>query len=121
MAEVVVFTRPTCKFCQKAKDLLLDKNLAEMELIQIVLDEQDNYDEARSEMVRLADGKTTVPQIFINGKFIPGGFTGLKELDDNGQLDPMLQKLPTDESSGKFANRLNLKTSRVMRVQDMDF
>jgi glutaredoxin 3 len=131
-AEVVVFTRPSCTYCQKAKDLLMTKvaktDLSNLAIFQIILDEQVNYDQARNEMIRLAGGKTTVPQIIINGQFIPGGFTGLKELDDKGILENMLQQTTTTTNLGevennpsKFVNHLNLKMARIMRIQELDF
>jgi glutaredoxin 3 len=120
MIEVVVFSRPNCAYCQKAKDMLLAKygDASDVVIFQIVLDEQADYDEARAEMVRLAGGKTTVPQVFIQGKFIPGGFTGLKQLDERGELDSLL-KCTTE--SNRFDNRLGFKMSRLMQVQELDF
>lgn len=87
------------------------------ELYEIVLDHQSDYDTARNEMIRLANGKTTVPQIFINGSFIEGGFTGLKQVDDAGLLNTKL----TEASPIRFDNQLNLKMARLMAVNDMDF
>lgn len=127
MTEVVIFTRPTCSYCVKAKELLLAKcardDLNHVNVFQIVLDDQNNYDEARAEMVSLANGKTSVPQVFVKGQFIPGGFTGLKQLDETGELDAMLKgdQAISDASSPRFDNRLGLKMQRLMKVQEMDF
>jgi glutaredoxin 3 len=120
---VVLFTRPSCKYCVKAKELLLTKKNAEV--YQIILDDQQSYDQARAEMVRLADGKTSVPQIFINGVFIPGGATGLQELDASGKLDELLSE-DSDENT-LFPEKLdgmdwNLERLQVnLKVEDMDF
>jgi glutaredoxin 3 len=46
--------------------------------------------EKRAEMIEKADGRTTVPQIFIKGQHI-GGSDDLHALDHKGQLDPVLQ------------------------------
>ena len=43
----------------------------------------------RAEMIQRADGRTTVPQIFIDGKHI-GGSDDLAALDREGGLDPLL-------------------------------
>jgi glutaredoxin len=100
-------------------------DFSNLAIFQIILDEQVNYDQARNEMIRLAGGKTTVPQIIINGQFIPGGFTGLKELDDKGILENMLQQSTNlgeaENNPSKFVNHLNLKMARIMRIQELDF
>ena len=43
----------------------------------------------RAEMIERADGRTTVPQIFIDGRHI-GGSDDLAALDRAGKLDPLL-------------------------------
>lgn len=55
----------------------------------------DDVPERRVEMTRLS-GRTTVPQIFINGQHV-GGYTDLASLDRAGRLDAMLR---TDPSTG---------------------
>ena len=44
---------------------------------------------AREQMVELAGGRRTVPEIFINGQII-GGYDDLRALDIAGELDPLL-------------------------------
>lgn len=94
MAEVVMFTRPNCRFCEMAKELLMSKmredKFKQMNVNLIVLDEQPNYEVIRKEMIRLSDGQTTVPQIFIQGEHVLGGYTALKRLDVEGTLNCML-------------------------------
>ena len=45
--------------------------------------------EPKAEMIRRAGGRTTVPQIFIDGQHI-GGSDDLAALDREGKLDPLL-------------------------------
>ena len=61
---VTVFTRQGCPFCVKAKGMLRD---AGIEFDELVL----NHD-FRESTIRAISGKTTVPQIFIDGELIGG-------------------------------------------------
>lgn len=83
MAEIEIYTWSTCPFCTKAKALLDARDLDYTEY-QI-----DGDEEAREQMRQRADGRKTMPQIFINNKGI-GGCDELHELEDSGQLDAML-------------------------------
>ena len=44
---------------------------------------------AREAMIQRANGRTTVPQIFIDGRHV-GGSDDLAALDRAGELDPLL-------------------------------
>lgn len=90
MTEVVMFTRPDCKYCVKAKQLFMTKPFANVELI--VLDDQDNYEQVKSWMIEHSEGSKTVPQIFIGGAHVVGGYTGLSILNEAGELDRILQE-----------------------------
>jgi len=83
MSAVVVYFRPTCPYCQKALKLLDRKGISP-ELINIT-----EYPERRDEMIEKANGRTTVPQIFINDHHV-GGCDDLHELDYDGKLDSLL-------------------------------
>jgi glutaredoxin 3 len=72
-----------CPYCLRAKKLLDNKNISYTE---IKLDEQP---ERFSEMVQRANGRSSVPQIFIDN-FHVGGFDDMVELDLDDELDPML-------------------------------
>lgn len=82
MKPVIIYTKPTCGFCQRAKTLLEQKGVAYQEF-----DARD--DQIRTEMVTKANGRTTVPQIFIDGSHI-GGCDDLYALNSNGKLDSLL-------------------------------
>jgi len=83
MARVEIYTRMFCGYCTAAKRLLDGKGVA--------YEEHDLSlgGPKRAEMIARAGGKSTFPQIFIDGKHI-GGCDDLHALDDAGKLDPML-------------------------------
>ncbi len=83
MAKVEVYTKFLCPFCARALALLASKNVA-VEETDITMDSGK-----RAEMIDRANGRTTVPQIFINGQHI-GGSDDLASLDARGGLDPLL-------------------------------
>lgn len=86
MAKVVIYTVDYCPYCNKAKKLLSEKGI-EFEDHDLTLNEAEKRKKL-GEMIG-STGRTTVPQIFIDGKHI-GGYTELDKLDKSGELDAML-------------------------------
>ncbi|WP_320663389.1 glutaredoxin 3 [Prochlorococcus sp. MIT 1223] len=86
MAKVEIYTWRFCPFCIRAKELLKKKKV---DYIEYAID-GDN--EARSVMSARANGRTTVPQIFINNNGI-GGCDELYQLEQNEDLDQLLASL----------------------------
>ena len=83
MAKVEIYTKFLCPYCTRAKSLLASKGV-----------DYQEYDISmggpkRAEMIERANGRTTVPQVFIDGRHI-GGSDDLAELDRAGGLDPLL-------------------------------
>lgn len=83
MAEIVVYSKSTCPYCREAMALLREKGKP---FTVIDLYEQP---QRRAEMIAKAGGRSTVPQIFIDGKHV-GGCDDLYDLDGRGGLDPLL-------------------------------
>lgn len=83
MAKVEIYTQPFCGYCYRAKKLLEDKNVSYEEFD--VMAEPAR----RREMIDRAEGRSTTPQIFIDGKPI-GGSDDLAALDRAGELDKLL-------------------------------
>lgn len=83
MARVEIYTKFMCPYCARAKKLLDGKGVSYDEY-EISMDT-----EKRAEMMQRADGRHTVPQIFIDDRHI-GGSDDLAELEREGQLDPLL-------------------------------
>jgi len=86
MAKVEIYTTDYCPYCKKAK-ALLDKKGIEYEEIDISHDEPT----MRAKLAQMTGGRSSVPQIFINGESI-GGSDDLMELNSSGKLDEMLSK-----------------------------
>jgi glutaredoxin 3 len=82
MAKVVIYTTPICPYCVRAKALLRSKHV-DFEEIDVSR-EPLLQDEGRQR-----SGRRTVPQIFIDDNSV-GGYYEIKELDDAGELDPLL-------------------------------
>jgi glutaredoxin 3 len=85
-ANVEIYTWQTCPYCIRAKMLLWWKGVQFQEY------KIDGDEAARAKMAERANGRRTVPQIFINNQHI-GGCDDLYELDTKGQLDPLLAQI----------------------------
>ena len=83
MAEVEIYTQPWCPYCVRAVNLLSAKGVAFREI------DAPNGTPEREEARKRSGGRSTVPQIFINGQSI-GGSDELSALDRAGKLDPLL-------------------------------
>lgn len=83
MAKIEIFTKATCPYCHRAKALLTSKGVSFEEL------PIDGDASLRDVMIQRS-GRTTVPQIFIDGQHI-GGCDDLYALDARGGLDPLLR------------------------------
>lgn len=83
MPPVTMYSKTTCPFCHQALQLLRQRGVTNLDLIQI-----DEHPERRAEMIQRA-GRTTVPQIFIGSRHV-GGCDDLMALDRAGGLVPLL-------------------------------
>ena len=81
--EVEMYTWRTCPFCIRAKDLLRRKG------VDFVEYSIDGDEAARSQMARRANGRRSVPQIFINDHHV-GGCDDIYDLDSQVKLDQLL-------------------------------
>ncbi len=80
---VVMYYSPFCGYCTMAARLLKGKNV-DYQGINVV-----ENPEKRQEMLAIANGQHTVPQIFINGTHV-GGYTDMAALEQSGELDKLL-------------------------------
>lgn len=83
MANIIMYTKSTCPFCDRAKALLTKKGAQFTEI------EISGKEDLRNEMIQKANGRHTVPQIFINNEHI-GGCDDLMLLESNNELDAKL-------------------------------
>ena len=83
MASVEIYTKTSCGFCVRAKRLLDMKKIDYREIAV------DRGGAPKEEMVQRANGRSTVPQVFIDGRHI-GGCDDLMNLEYDGKLDALL-------------------------------
>lgn len=84
MPAVKMYTTQVCPYCQRAKALLKQRGVEQIEEIRIDLNPAE-----RDTMVQIT-GRRTVPQIFIGDTHV-GGCDDLVALDQRGGLLPLLQ------------------------------
>lgn len=82
-AKVEIYTTMFCPYCYRAKALLKSKGVDYVEY------DVGGSGEARAAMRARAEGRHTVPQVFIDDVGI-GGSDDLAALDRQGKLDTML-------------------------------
>ena len=83
MAAVKMYTTQVCPYCIRAKALLKQRGVTEIEEIRI------DVNAAEREAMMALTGRRTVPQIFIGSTHV-GGFDDLAALDQAGGLLPLL-------------------------------
>ena len=83
MSKVEIYTWQYCPFCIRAKSLLKKKNVNFTEY------KIDSDEDARALMIERADGRRTLPQIFIDNEGI-GGCDDLYTLENENKLDALL-------------------------------
>jgi glutaredoxin 3 len=86
-AHVKIYTRRWCGYCTAAEELLKQKGVAYEHV-------DATGDPATRKWLVEVTGRTTVPQIFIDGKPI-GGYDDLRALDRAGKLDALLAGKPS--------------------------
>ena len=84
MKSVTIYTGPLCNFCDAAKRLLA-RNNAEYKEINIA-----TTDGAMDEMIKKANGRRTVPQIFFDEQHI-GGYDDIRPLEKENKLQELLK------------------------------
>jgi glutaredoxin 3 len=84
MKKVIIYTGPLCNFCDAAKRLLVRNNIS-YEEINIAA-----VDGAIDEMIKKANGKRTIPQIFFDDQHI-GGYEETRALEKENKLLDLLK------------------------------
>ncbi|MEX8492767.1 glutaredoxin 3 [Sphaerotilus sp.] len=84
MKSVKMYTTQVCPYCVRAKQLLKQRGVAEIDEIRI-----DLHPDQREHMMNVT-GRRSVPQIFIGDTHV-GGCDDLMALDSAGGLLPLLQ------------------------------
>ena len=84
MKNIIIYTGPFCNYCDAAKRLLTRNNASYKE-INIA-----RVDGAKEEMIKKANGKMTIPQIFFDDQHI-GGYDEVRALEKENKLHEMLK------------------------------
>ncbi len=84
MKNIIMYTGPMCNFCDAAKRLLSRNNLKYQEI------DISSKEGLRDEMIKKANGKRTIPQIFFNEDHI-GGYQELRTLEKENKLKDLLK------------------------------
>jgi glutaredoxin len=88
MSGITVFTKHGCKYCVLVKKMLEKKHIP---VTYIYIDEQEDIDASRAELLRLMGEDTTatrvtMPQIFFGTTYQAGGATALLEREEKKEL-----------------------------------
>ena len=84
MKNIIIYTGPSCNYCDAAKRLLT-RNNAPFKEIDIA-----TVEGAMDEMIIKANGKRTIPQIFFDNQHI-GGYDEVRALEKENKLQEMLK------------------------------
>tara|TARA_E500000331_G_scaffold198279_1_gene190449 strand:+ start:52 stop:306 length:255 start_codon:yes stop_codon:yes gene_type:complete len=84
MKNITIYTGPMCNYCDAAKRLLTRNNVTYNEI------DIGKVDGAMDEMIKKANGKKTIPQIFFDDEHI-GGYDEVRALEKENKLQDLLK------------------------------
>ena len=84
MKNITMYSGPMCNFCEAAKRLFTRNNI-KYNIIDI-----SSKEGLRDEMIKKANGKRTIPQIFFDDRHV-GGYTELRALEKENKLKDLLK------------------------------
>ena len=84
MKTITIYTGPMCNYCEAAKRLLTRNNATYKEI------DIGKVDGAMDEMIKKANGKRTIPQIFFDDQHI-GGYDEARALEKENKLQELLK------------------------------
>ena len=84
MKNITMYTGPMCNFCDAAKRLFSRNNLKYQEI------DISTKEGLRDEMIKKANGKRTIPQIFFGDQHV-GGYVELRDLEKKEKLFELLK------------------------------
>ena len=83
MKKITMYTGPFCNYCEAAKRLLARNNVSYSEI------DISKVDGAIDEMIKKANGRRTIPQIFFDDQHI-GGYDEVRALEKENKLVDLL-------------------------------
>lgn len=84
MKKVQIYIKPTCGFCKKALLVLKRAGIVQPDIVDI-----SKVPARKQEMITRAGGKSTVPQIFVDNKYL-GDCSKVVELEKSGKLKELV-------------------------------
>ena len=84
MKNIIIYTGPSCNFCDAAKRLL-ERNKLKFNEIDV-----SSGENIRDEMIKKSNGQRTIPQIFFGDHHV-GGYTELRALEKENKLKKLLE------------------------------
>ena len=84
MKNIIIYTGPLCNYCDAAKRLLTRNNIPYKE-INIA-----TVEGSRDEMIKKANGKKTIPQIFFDDLHV-GGYDEVRALEKENKLKDLIK------------------------------
>ena len=84
MKKITIYTGPMCGFCDAAKRLLTRNNATYNEI------DISSVAGAMDDMIKKANGKRTIPQIFFDDQHI-GGYDEVRALEKENKLKDLLK------------------------------
>ena len=84
MKNIIIYTGPSCNFCDAAKRLL-ERNKLKFNEIDV-----SSGEGIRDEMIKKTNGQRTIPQIFFGEHYV-GGYTELRALEKENKLKKLLE------------------------------
>ena len=84
MKNILIYTGPSCNFCDAAKRLL-ERNKLKFNEIDV-----SSGENIRDEMIKKSNGQRTIPQIFF-AHYNVGGYTELRDLEKENKLKKLLE------------------------------
>ena len=84
MKNILIYTGPSCNFCDAAKRLL-ERNKLKFSEIDV-----SSGENIRDEMIKKSNGQRTIPQIFFGDRHV-GGYTELRTLEKENKLKEFLE------------------------------
>jgi Glutaredoxin, GrxC family len=84
MKNILIYTGPSCNFCDAAKRLL-ERNKLKFSEIDV-----SSGENIRDEMIKKSNGQRTIPQIFFGDRHV-GGYSELRALEKENKLKELLE------------------------------
>ena len=84
MKNILIYTGPSCNFCDAAKRLL-ERNKLKFSEVDV-----SSGENIREEMIKKSNGQRTIPQIFFGERHV-GGYTELRSLEKENRLKEFLE------------------------------